>query len=166
MSKFGKTIASGLGTGYLPVAPGTWSSAVVVGLYVVVAFASGGGRAATTGAMAGVLVAASVACIALGRPCERWWGRKDPGRCVVDEWAGQALTLLWLPLGPAWYDWLAGAAAGFVAFRVFDIAKPFPAGRAQRLPAGWGILADDLAAGVYAAVTAYLVTLCALGRLF
>ena len=63
---------------------------------------------------------------------------------VIDEVAGMLVTLLAVPVG------LAGAVVGFLAFRLFDIVKPFPARQAERLPGGWGVMTDDLVAGVYA----------------
>jgi phosphatidylglycerophosphatase A len=76
---------------------------------------------------------------------EQFFGRTDPGHVVIDEVAGQMTAFLLLP-HPSWKLLLAG----FVLFRVFDISKPFPAGRAERLPGGWGIMVDDVIAGIYA----------------
>jgi len=152
-------LTTGLGTGFLPVAPGTWASAAAAGVFGLAAWASAGcaNQAAWVGAAMIVLaVAASVGCVRLGRFAEEAFGRKDPHPCTIDEWAGQALALAFLPLGAGPIDWLTAAAAGFVAFRLFDILKPFPAGRAQRLQAGWGILLDDLVAGAYANIAAQL----------
>jgi len=70
----------------------------------------------------------------------------DPGVVVIDEVVGMLLTLAFVPVG-----W-AGVLAGFVLFRLFDIIKPYPCARAERLPGGWGIMADDVLAGVYANV--------------
>jgi phosphatidylglycerophosphatase A len=70
--------------------------------------------------------------------------RKDPGIVVVDEVVGQWVTLIALPFTPL------TAGLGFVLFRVMDIAKPWPARDLERVPGGWGIMADDVAAGVYA----------------
>ena len=71
-------------------------------------------------------------------------GRKDPGLVVVDEVAGQWITLVGMPFtAPV-------VLAGFVLFRVMDIVKPWPARALERLPGGWGIMADDVAAGIYA----------------
>src|SRR5205814_2286023 len=70
------------------------------------------------------------------------FGREDPGQVVVDEVAGQLVTLLLT--GAA----LPGAVIGFFAFRIFDILKPWPANRFERLPGGVGIMADDLMAGL------------------
>lgn len=74
-------------------------------------------------------------------------GVKDPQFVVVDEVSGQMLTYL-LALAPANWKYLL---LGFILFRVFDIWKPFPARQAESLPGGWGIMADDWVAGVYAA---------------
>ena len=71
-------------------------------------------------------------------------GLEDPGLVVVDEVAGQWLTLVALPFTPV------TALVGFLAFRAMDIVKPWPARDLERLHGGWGIMADDLAAGVYA----------------
>ena len=166
MNSLRKIVCSGLGTGYLPLAPGTWGSAAVVGIFVAVAFAACGSPYWTGAAMAAVLAAASAACVALGPFAEKHWGRKDPTRCTLDEWAGQALALIALPMGQGWYDWLIAAAAGFVTFRVFDIIKPPPARDLEKLPGGWGILADDLAAGVYANAVSQVAIRCAMGMIF
>ncbi|MGB2824369.1 MAG: phosphatidylglycerophosphatase A [Phycisphaerae bacterium] len=158
-----RLIVTGLGTGYLPVAPGTWGSAAVCAIFLAAALAADGRQVCITGAMAVLVVAATAGCVILGRFAESAFGRKDPGECTVDEWAGQALALCMLPLGAGWRDWLAAAGVAFVAFRAFDIVKPPPAYQLQRLPHGWGIVADDLAAGVYANIAAQLVLRLALG---
>jgi phosphatidylglycerophosphatase A len=68
---------------------------------------------------------------------------EDPGVVVIDEVVGQWVTLLFLPFTPA------VAAAGFVLFRVLDVFKPWPARQLESLPGGWGIMGDDLMAGIY-----------------
>jgi len=104
------------------------------------------------------------------------WQQKDPQRVVIDEVSGQHLTLL-LGCGvPIWWktpqptppSYLLGAVSldsplnwkylllGFILFRVFDIWKPFPARQAESLPGGWGIMADDWIAGIYAAIGLWL----------
>jgi phosphatidylglycerophosphatase A len=104
------------------------------------------------------------------------WRQKDPQRVVIDEVSGQHLTLLlgcgvplwWKTIQPASPNNLLGAVSldsplnwkylllGFILFRVFDIWKPFPARQAESLPGGWGIMADDWIAGIYAAIGLWL----------
>jgi phosphatidylglycerophosphatase A len=104
------------------------------------------------------------------------WQQKDPQRVVIDEVSGQHLTLLlgcgvpiwWKAMQPASPNNLLGAVSfdsplnwkylllGFILFRVFDIWKPFPARQAESLPGGWGIMADDWIAGIYAAIGLWL----------
>ncbi len=80
------------------------------------------------------------------------FGRKDPKPFVLDEFAGQWIALMFLP--PVAFSGLFGFGAVFATqfflFRLFDVLKTPPAAQAERLPAGWGILVDDLVAGVYA----------------
>jgi len=78
---------------------------------------------------------------------EKFFGRVDPRHVVIDEVAGQMLTFLARP--DASWKWLL---AGFVLFRIFDVVKPFPARRLERLAGGWGIMMDDVAAGAYSMV--------------
>ena len=94
------------------------------------------------------LTVALLAVILLGTwaadVAERALEVKDPGAIVVDEVAGMTLSVLLVPLTPT------TLVAGFVLFRIFDVAKPFPANVAQRLPGGIGVMLDDLVAGLYA----------------
>jgi phosphatidylglycerophosphatase A len=88
-----------------------------------------------------------VICIAgiwSGTVAERVFGTTDPGAGVIDEVAGMLVTLVGLP-----FDWWT-IGIGFFLFRLFDVIKPFPAGRFERLPGGLGMVADDVMAGVYA----------------
>lgn len=136
-------IATAGGAGYFPIAPGTAGS--LVGVAVV--WGLGRLPLGTTAAMA-VLAVASAVIFVLGvwaaGEAEEFFGRTDPGQVVVDEVAGQMITLLLIP--HATWIWLAG---GFLLFRAFDIVKPFPARQAERIPRGWGIMVDDVVAGLY-----------------
>ena len=165
-----KLVITGLGTGYLPIAPGTWGSLAVCLLYLAVALGSGailkarGIPREQVPGMIGVAVSlmmlslavlSSIGCVAFGRIAETIFGRKDPRQCTIDEWAGQAVALLLLPIGRV-SIWLAVVVA-FLAFRAMDIIKPSPARRLEKLPQGWGVLTDDLVAGVYANLIAQVV---------
>jgi phosphatidylglycerophosphatase A len=132
-------LATWFGAGLLPRAPGTWGSAAALPLaWLLVAW---GGPTA--------LALAVVVVSAVG-----WWasavyvtrtGRDDPGEIVIDEVAGQWLALIFVPLDPLLY------LAAFAAFRLFDIKKPFPVGWLDRhIDGGLGVMADDIAAGLYA----------------
>jgi phosphatidylglycerophosphatase A len=130
-------IATGLGSGYSPFAPGTAGSAVGLLLFWPVASAPIAWQLALTAAVfaAGVAAASHLA---------RRLGIEDPGVVVVDEVVGMWVTLLFLPLTPF------TAAVGFFAFRAMDVWKPYPARQLEHLHGGWGIMADDVMAGVYA----------------
>ena len=160
MNRLRLLVVTGLGTSALPIAPGTWGSAAVCVIFLAVAWASGGRGHCTSGSMLALCLLASVGCVALGRFAETTFGRKDPSQCTLDEWAGQALTLTLLPLHSPLGDWpgrLIVTAAGFVAFRAFDILKPPPARQLEKLPFGWGVLLDDLAAAVYANISCQIL---------
>jgi phosphatidylglycerophosphatase A len=144
-----------LGLGWLPVAPGTWGSLLPAAVFGLLVWGAAPAWA-TTAAMAILAVAGSAACVFCAPASMAARGKKDPGEVVMDEVAGQALTFLAEPLllPPSLSGWESFLVAliGFVLFRAFDIAKPGPIRRLERLPAGWGILADDLAAGICSAV--------------
>ncbi len=154
MSKLGKFLTTGLGLGYAPFAPGTFGSAGAVGVYALAVWALPS-RYCALGVMAIVAAFFSVVCVALGPFTEKAFGKKDPGQCTSDEWAGQAVAMLGLPMigAGAWIT----CAVGFAAFRLFDITKPPPVRQLEKLPQGWGVLVDDLAAGVYANIAAQLI---------
>ena len=78
---------------------------------------------------------------------EKVFGRVDPGQVVIDEVVGQIITFVATPR----IAWI-GLIVGFILFRAFDIVKPFPARQAERLPGGWGIMMDDVVAGLYSLI--------------
>ena len=151
-----KAMASALGLGHLPVAPGTWASAAAAAAYVLIDRLPAPWAPVLLGAL---LLGVFAAGLALVPAAEAAYGSKDPRQFVLDEVAGQWLTCLLF----AWRGPLATAAAAFVAFRVFDIVKPFPIKRLETLPGGWGVMSDDLAAGAYAAGTLWLLARLAAG---
>jgi phosphatidylglycerophosphatase A len=109
--------------------------------------------------MALMVVLGSAACLCCARASIAAVGKNDPSEVVMDEFAGQALTFLPIPLllprSLSGGESFLLALFGFLLFRAFDILKPWPIRRLERLPGGLGILADDLAAGLGSAVVLY-----------
>ena len=134
------------GTGLLPTAPGTWGSLAALPLaWAVQTFFGPAGLAA--GAFALFAAGCWAAAVYI-----RKRGVEDPPEIVIDEVAGQMLTLAFVPADVLLY------AVGFVLFRLADITKPWPAGWANRkLAGGLGVMADDLFAGIYAAAAIFVI---------
>lgn len=105
--------------------------------------------------MLAMVVVGSVVCVLCSPAVITATGKKDPGQIVADEFAGQSVTFL--AAGFIMTNPILTAIAGFLLFRVFDIFKPQPIKSLEKLPKGWGILTDDLAAGVYAAVLLFVL---------
>ena len=139
-------LATWFGTGLLPRAPGTWGSLAALPLAWVVQFYFGpAGLAVGT---FGLFAAGCWAAAVYIRKC----GVEDPPAIVIDEVAGQMLTLAFVPADVLLY------AGGFLLFRFADITKPWPAGWAHRkLAGGFGAMADDLFAGAYAAAAMFVI---------
>jgi phosphatidylglycerophosphatase A len=125
--------------GYFPFAPGTVGSAAGLAFYALVWWAG------SPVFEIGLIVALFAAGVWAGTTAERYFGGVDPGPIVLDEVVGMLITLAFIP-GLGW----SGALAGFVLFRIFDVIKPFPAARFERLHGGLGVMADDAMAAVYA----------------
>jgi len=156
------------GVGYMPVAPGTWGSVVGVGIYLMLRMASAEvfAQAVARGwsvpplesfrmtFMLVMLIVITIAGIWAASRAESLMGRKDPGAVVIDEVAGQLITFLFVPFNAG----LWAVVAGFLAFRTFDIWKPYPIRRLEALESGLGIMADDVLAGAYAATLMSLLT--------
>ena len=153
------------GVGYLPLAPGTWGSLVGIGVYAFVRGAAmslmfkiaPGRNFNLLHIYYGVLAIEGVAIMVItlagvwaASRTEKLSGRKDPGKVVIDEVTGQFIALVPVPFmaGTAWW----ATILAFVLFRFFDIVKPYPARKLESLEAGLGIMADDVVAGIYAAI--------------
>jgi phosphatidylglycerophosphatase A len=133
---FPLAIATVFGVGYAPVAPGTFGSAAGLLLWWLLP--------ASTVTHVIVIVALFAAGSWSGSIAERHFGRTDPGQVVIDEVMGMLITLFLNPVG-----WI-GAVLGFFMFRVFDVIKPYPSDRLERLHGGVGVMADDGMAAIYA----------------
>ena len=135
----GKVIGLGFGTGLFPIAPGTVGSLAAVVIYYLIVLAVG---AAEQFILAGLVVFSILVGVwATGLLVTE--EDPDPGKAVWDEFLGMWITCILLPPTLPWL------AAAFICFRVFDVLKPWPARRLENLHGGWGIMADDIAAGIY-----------------
>jgi phosphatidylglycerophosphatase A len=132
----GLAIATVFGVGYAPFAPGTFGSAAGLIVWRLLP--------ASTVVQAIAIVAIFFAGAWGGSVAERHFGRTDPGQVVIDEVMGMLITLFLNPVG-----W-TGAIAGFLLFRIFDVIKPYPANQLEKLHGGFGVMADDGMAAIYA----------------
>lgn len=147
MKSVALTLSTWFGCGYFPWGPGTVGSLAAVAIAAAVDHWAGGTRQFLFGSSFLLLMPAIWASTITATAS----GKKDPGFIVVDEVLGQWITLL----GVSSYT-VRSFAAGFILFRVFDIWKPWPVRRLEQFPGGYGIVADDLAAGLFGALILYL----------
>ena len=145
MTRLAVFIATAGYCGYFPIAPGTVGSAAGLVVYALVWWS--GSRVLEVGLIAALFTIGVWA----GTIAERYFGGVDPGPIVMDEVVGMLITLAFIPVG------LTGALAGFFLFRVFDVIKPYPAGRLEALHGGLGVMADDAMAAIYANLSLRLV---------
>ncbi|HEX7942491.1 MAG TPA: phosphatidylglycerophosphatase A [Gemmatimonadaceae bacterium] len=147
MNRLAIALATALGVGYAPIAPGTFGSAAGLVLWWLLPVSPV------------VQLAAIVVVFAIGSwsgsVAERHFNRTDPGHVVLDEVLGMQITLFLNPVG-----WL-GALVGFFLFRVADIIKPYPANKLEALHGGVGIMADDAMAAVYSNVALHVILIVA-----
>jgi phosphatidylglycerophosphatase A len=144
-------IATFFGIGYIKPGPGTWGSVATTLLWAASALGAHPSRSTLLVATLAAIVVVVIVGVPAATIAEREAGRTDPGFVVIDEVAGQLIALLFCP--PDW----AHALIALILFRLLDITKPFPIRRIERLPAGWGIVFDDVGAGLYALIVASLV---------
>ncbi len=142
-------VATFFGAGRMKPGPGTWGSVATVIVWALISFEIPAAHRTWA------TIAAAVFVTLIGIPAAtlvaRAYGAKDPQFVVIDEVAGQLVALIAVPL--AWKTFLAG----LILFRFFDILKPFPIRRLERLPEGTGIVVDDLGAGLYALAIMHLL---------
>lgn len=141
--RFPLAVATGLGVGYVPFAPGTFGSALGLLLWLALPV--------DPLIQAVVIAGVSTAGVWSSGVAEGYFQGTDPGPVVIDEVMGMLVTLFLNPVG-----W-GGALLAFFLFRAFDVIKPYPANRLEKLHGGLGIMADDFMAGVYANLTLRLL---------
>jgi phosphatidylglycerophosphatase A len=130
--------------GYAPAAPGTAGSLVALPI-IWLAYPA----LSPAAAVFSVSMVFLIAVWSAGRQAGEQ--EKDPQHVVIDELVGQLIAMLVIPVG------IFTIAAGFVLFRMFDVFKPFPSRQSEKLPGGWGIVMDDVVAGIYANIGVRLV---------
>ena len=141
MTRLAVFVATAGYSGYFPFAPGTVGSAVGLVVYLLVWWSR------SIAVEVGLIVVLFLAGVWAATTAERYFGGVDPGPVVIDEVVGMLITLAFIPVG------ISGALAGFLIFRVFDVIKPYPAGRLERLHGGLGVMADDVMAAIYANIS-------------
>ncbi len=141
LDRFIRAFVTGVGVGYLPLAPGTWGSLATLLPVVTVHWLFPIHETMILGSLVALL---TFPAVVFSTRFSRSQGDPDPSKIVIDEVLGQMLCLLFVPVSAV------SLGAGFVLFRFFDIVKPFPVRNSEKLPGGMGIVCDDLIAGVYA----------------
>jgi len=137
LRRIGVFIATCGYVGYAPVAPGTFGSAIGLAVFYLVRH-----QRSTTVEVAAIVVLAAVGLWS-ATEAEHHFGGIDPGPVVIDEVIGMLITLAFIPVN------MAGAIVAFFIFRLLDVVKPWPARRLEHLPGGFGVVLDDMMAGVY-----------------
>jgi phosphatidylglycerophosphatase A len=152
------TLATGLFSGYSPTAPGTAGSAVMAGLFYAAAKLGIVNPFEINAFPIMILACAAISYAGIWASTKaiNFFGHKDPNHVTVDEFAGQLITYLFLPLAPR-LQAISGALEawtifGFFIFRVFDVIKPYPARQFESLKGGLGVMADDVVAGIQGAI--------------
>ncbi len=149
MKRFYKLTLSGFGAGWLPVAPGTWGAALAALLAWPLTILTP--QLVPLELTVLIIGFAWIGALGSNVLAEEWGD--DPSQTVIDEMVGMWIAVLGLPL--QWPYWLAG----FFLFRVFDIIKPFGIRRLEKIEGGWGVMLDDVMAGVYSNVLLQLAVL-------
>ncbi len=145
MNRFFLVLATGFGVGYSPVAPGTLGTLIAIPVYYFLS-------AIPSPIYEITLIGFFFLSVWISENAEIFFGKKDDQRIVIDEMMGFLITMLWVPKTTHFI------VIGFFLFRLFDILKPFPIRRLERgLKGGYGVVLDDVIAGVYANIILHLI---------
>jgi phosphatidylglycerophosphatase A len=146
MNRFLLFFAAGFGAGYSPIAPGTMGTLVAIPIYFFLSFIPFPLYELT-------IITFFFLSSWISDKAERYWGKRDHPRIVIDEMVGFLITMLWLPKTALFI------ILGFFLFRFFDIVKPPPIRLLERVKGGYGVVLDDVMAGIYANIILHLVQL-------
>ncbi len=139
-----KLIATFFYVGLIPIGPGTFGTLAAIPLFYVLSFTPLYLYLAITVVI--ILISVRASTVA-----EEVFGKTDPGQVVADEVCGYLITMILVPVT------ISNIFLGFLLFRLFDIAKPYPIRKFEKLPGGWGIVMDDVMAGVYSCITLHIL---------
>ncbi len=145
MKRFVLLLATGFGAGYSPVIPGTMGTLIGIPVLLVLS-------AIPSPAYEMTVLAFFFLAVWTAEKAQTYWGVKDDQRIVIDEIMGFLVTMLWIP------GTLTTIICGFILFRLFDIVKPFPIRRLEEVRGGYGVVLDDVMAGVYANIALHIIT--------
>ena len=138
-----RLFGSGFFSGYIPIAPGTFGSLVALAIYLIPGFEN-------PTILLTLISLFSIMGVYTGNKFEKVYG-KDPAQCTIDEMVGMWITLLFIPKY-IWYILIA-----FIIWRILDIIKPFPANIVEKIKGGWGIMLDDIVAGIYSLILVHII---------
>jgi len=138
-----RLLGSGFFSGYIPIAPGTFGSLIALAIYLIPGFEN-------PTILLTLISLFSIIGIYTGNKFEKIYG-KDPAQCTIDEMVGMWITLLFIPKY-IWYILIA-----FIIWRILDIIKPFPANIVEKIKGGWGIMLDDIVAGIYSLILVHII---------
>jgi len=139
-----KIIATFFYVGLIPLGPGTFGTLAAIPLFYVLSFTP-------IYIYLTITVAVILTSVWASTIAEEIFQKPDPGQVVADEVSGFLVTMILVP------PTISNIFLGFLLFRLFDIAKPYPVRKFEKLPGGWGIVIDDVAAGVYACITLHIL---------
>jgi len=151
MNRFLLLLATGFGAGFSPVIPGTAGTLLAIPIYLFLSRISSPVYEIT-------LLAFFFLSVYVSEKAQQHWGKKDDRRIVIAEITGFFITMLWMPTTPF------TIISGFVLFRIFDIVKPFPIRRLEDVNGGYGVVLDDVLAGVYANIVLHLMQLLTVSK--
>lgn len=143
INAFERVVGSGFFTGYIPFASGTFGSLFALVIYLIPGFEN-------PTILLTLISLFSIIGIYVGSKFEQVYG-KDPAQCTIDEFVGMWITLLFVPK----YIWYIVIA--FVIWRILDIVKPFPVNILEKIKGGWGIMLDDIVAGLYSLILVHII---------
>ena len=144
-TKLAVLVASGLGSGYLPKAPGTWGSLAALPLWIIAQQSLGSGVLSEAAVIILLCIVGSWSINSILKTQSPGDQSSDPQFIVIDEWIG-----IFIALSATWLGDFTMILIGFLSFRLFDTWKPGPIRSAERLPGAVGIIADDVLAGICA----------------